>query len=219
MWRELGFTGIETRELPGRVALGVLIPQLLFYAGLQQATLTVALVAAGGWTVGLQLYDLARRRSVDPFLLYGIVFTVLQAAAALYARNPWIYAGGGVVENLLEGLVLLGSAVVCRPLLVSVVNAALRGQAQAVVTLPMRAGLERLTALWALALLGRSVGLYAALAHLPMGQFLLVNTLAGWPLNGVGVFLSLVYLRAQLRSGTTPRHGRCLRWALVGMSR
>jgi hypothetical protein len=40
--------------------------------------------------------------------------------------------------------------------------------------------------------------LYAALTHLAIGQFLVVNTLAGWPFNGVGLLLSLAYVRAQI---------------------
>jgi hypothetical protein len=32
-----------------------------------------------------------------------------------------------------------------------------------------------------------------------LGQFLVVNTLATWPLNGVGLFASVAYLRLQLR--------------------
>ena len=119
-----------------------------------------------------------------------------------------------MVENLLDGLGLLGSIAVCRPLLVVLVGSAIRGRA--VLTLPMRAALERLTLLWALALLARSVGLYGALTYLPMGPFLLVNTLAGWPLNGVGVLLSVAYVRAQLHLAPRVRRSaaRCaMSWA------
>ncbi len=142
-------------------------------------------------------------------MLYGLIFTVLQGVVDLVVQSPAVYAGGGVVENLLDGLWLLGSIAVCRPLLVIVVDAAISGRA--VLTLPMRAVLERLTLLWALALLARSVGLYKALAHLPMGPFLLVNTLAGWPLNGVGVLLSVAYVRVQLHRAPQVRRSaaRC----------
>ncbi len=149
--------------------------------------------------MGLQLYEFMRRRRLDPFLLYGFVFTVLQSAVALYARSAAIYAGGGVVENLLGGLVLLGSIAVCRPLLVELIGSAIREQAQAALTLPVRAALGKLTLLWALVLLLRSAGLYVALTHLAIGQFLVVNTLVGWPFNGVGLLLSLAYVRAQIR--------------------
>ncbi len=127
----------------------------------------------------LQLYEFMRCRRLEPFLLYGFVFIVLQSDVALYARNAAIYAGGGVVENLLGGLVLLGSMAVCRPLLVELIGPAIREQTHAALTLPVRAALGKLTLLWALVLLLRSAGLYAALTHLAIGQFLVVNTLAG----------------------------------------
>ncbi len=196
MLHELGVSGIEMRVLWGRFGGAVVAPQILFYLGLRQGTLVGAVVAAGSWTAGLLVYELRRRRILGPLVLYGLIFTVLQGVVALVARSPAVYVGGGVVENLLDGLGLLGSIAVCRPLLVVLVGSAIRGRA--VLTLPMRAALERLTLLWALALLARSVGLYGALTHLPMGPFLLVNTLAGWPLNGVGVLLSVAYVRARL---------------------
>ncbi len=195
MWEALGWVGIELRGLPGRMVTGIVAPQVLFFVGVQHGTLATALAAAGGWTVGVGLYDLARRRHADFFLLYGIILTVVQAAAALYARSPAVFAGGGVIENLLEGLVLLGSVLLCRPLLVHAARI-FQGTWNAVPTLPVRAALGRLTVLWALGLLARAVGLYAALAHLTLGQFLLLNTLAGWPLTGIGILASVMYLQA-----------------------
>lgn len=160
MLKQLGLPDDEMRSLPARFALGVLVPQLLFYLGLRSGGLVAALVIAGGWTVGLQLYDLARRREWDPFLEYGLLFTLVQGAVALSTRSPAIYAGGGVVENLIGSAVLLGSVVLCRPLLVEVLSAVIG--AQAVLTLPVRAALRRLTVLWAVLFLARSVGLYVA---------------------------------------------------------
>ena len=201
MLEQLGLPGSEVRALPGRFALGVLVPQLLFYLGLRYGGLVVALVIAGGWTVGLQLYDLARRRVLDPFLVYGLLFTLVQGAVALSTRSPAVYAGGGVVENLIGGALLLGSIAMCRPVLVEVLSAVIG--AQAVLTRPVRAALRHLTALWAVLFLARSVGLYVALTHLTIGQFLVINMVAGWPLNGVGALLSLLYVRIRIRNGSS----------------
>ncbi len=145
MLGQLGLRGSELRALPARFVLGVLVPQLLFYLGLRSGGLVAALVIAGGWAVGLQLYDLGRRRVLDPFLVYGLLFTLVQGAVALSTRSPAVYAGGGVVENLIGGAVLLGSIVLCRPLLVEVLSAVIG--AQAVLTRPVRAALWHLTML------------------------------------------------------------------------
>jgi hypothetical protein len=209
MLEQLGLPGSEVRSLPARFARGVVVPQLLFYLGLRSGGLVAALVIAGGWTVGLQLYDLVRRGVLDPFLVYGLLFTLVQGAVALSTRSPAVYAGGGVVENLIGGALLLGSVVFCRPLLVEVLSGVI-GE-RAVLTLPVRAALWHLTVLWAVLFLARSVGLYVALTHLTIGQFLVINTVAGWPLNGVGALLSLVYLRVRIRKASADDSRACIR--------
>lgn len=75
----------------------------------------------------------------------------------------------------------------------------------------MRAALWRLTVLWAVLFLARSVGLYVALTHLTIGQFLIINTVAGWPLNGVGAMLSLIYARVGTRKALTDDSRACIR--------
>jgi len=200
---ELSLPDREVRSLPRRFALGVLAPQLLFYLGLRSGGLGAALVVAGGWTAGLQIYELVRRRILDPFLVYGILFALMQGAAALSTRNPAVYAGAGVVENAVWSALLLGSAVFCRPLLSNILGLMI-GE-QAIRTVPMQGALWLLTLLWGGLFLIRSVGLYIALIHLTIGQFLVINTVAGWPLNGLGVIMSLLYLRQRLRKASTGR--------------
>jgi len=209
MLEQLGLPGGEARALPSRFALGVLAPQLLFYLGLRTGGLVAALVIASSWAVGLQLYDLARRRASDPFLVYGLLFTLVQGAVALSTRSPAVYAGGGVVENFVGGALLLGSIALCRPILVEVLSALTGGRA--VLTLPTRAALWHLTVLWAALFLARSVGLYAALTHLTIGQFMIINTGAGWPLNGVGALLSLLYVRRRIRKVLAGDSPVCIR--------
>ncbi|MHB8731844.1 MAG: DUF3159 domain-containing protein [bacterium] len=186
----------DVRSLPARFALGVLVPQMVFYLGLRSGGLTAALVLAGGWAVGLQMYDLARRRVVDPFFVYGLLLTLVLCAAALFARSPAVYAGAGIVENVLSAALLVGTMVFCPRLLLKTLTAIV-GE-RAVLRLSGPAILWPLTALWVVLLLVRSAGLYIALRHLTIGQFLFVNTVAGWPLNGLGVLLSLVYLRGHM---------------------
>ena len=113
-----------------------------------------------------------------------------------------------VAENLIDGLGLLGSFAVHRPLLPSIIDRIIRQHTQAVLTLPVRAALGRLTLAWAVGLLARALGLYVALMHLPLGTFLLVNTLVGWPVTGVGVLASVAYVGAQTRRAARVRPER-----------
>ena len=86
-----------------RLVLGVVLPQLLDYAGVRLKLAVPAIGAVVSWTAVLAVYDL-RRFAVDPFVLYGVVVTVGQAAAALPIRNPLVFGARSVVENLLDGL-------------------------------------------------------------------------------------------------------------------
>lgn len=196
-WRQLGLTEEDLRSLPGKFVLGVLIPQILFFAGWRRVELNAGLVLAIAWTAGLQLFDIGRRRGFNPFLVYGLALALMQGGVSLVAHSPAVYVGGGVIENLLDGLILLGSVVACRPLLPELVGSVLGDRA--VLTLPIQAALRRLTVFWAALLIVRSVGLYAALTHLTIDQFLIVNTLGGWPLNAVSVLASVEYIGRQFR--------------------
>jgi hypothetical protein len=200
MWQELGFSEDRRRALPGQFAVGVLVPQALFFAGFWISGLGAGLAAATAWSLIFQLYGIFRKHTVDPFLLYGLIFTVAQGTAALWTHSPAVYAGGGIAENFLGGILLLGSTAARRPVLVE----ALRwtGKGQALLTLSVQAALRRLTVHWAFLFLGRSVFLYAALTHLTIGQFLFMNTITGWPLNGVWAGLSVLYLHRCVRPGT-----------------
>jgi len=184
------------RFSPARFVLGVLVPQLSFYLALRSAGLMAALVIAGGWTAGLQIWDLARRRILDPFLVYGVLFALVQGAVALSTRNPSAYAGAGIVENVIWALVLLGPMAFCRPLLVQAVGMVV-GE-RAIPAPAAQTALWSLTRLWGILFLARSAGLYVALTHLSLGQFLVVNAVAGWPVNGLGVLASLRYLRVRV---------------------
>ncbi len=188
----LSLFGIEVPVIARQFGATVVVPQLLFYLGLREGTVTGALGAASGWAAATLVYEMGRRRGWDWLVLYGLASTVLQGAVALAVRSPIVYAGSGVAENLLDGLALLGSIAVCRPLLVTVLDAATRGRDA--LTRQTRAVVGRLTLVWGLGLLARAAALYVALTHLAIGPFLLVNTLAGWPLTGVGVLLSVLYL-------------------------
>ncbi len=190
---------VRARGLALRIGLGVVAPQVLYYSGLARGLPVEAIVAAVMWTLAVAVYDW-RRSSLNPFMLYAVAVTAGQGAAALLVRNPVMFAGSSVTENLLDGVGFLGSIAVGRPLLAVAMTTLRRLQENAVV-LPAatRSALRWLTLLWALGFLLRGAALYAALISLPLGWFLVVNTLAGWPVTGLGVVASLAYLRGRKR--------------------
>ena len=220
MLRELGLSGRSMWKLIRQFVSAAAVPSLLFYFGLRQGSLTAAVGAGGGWAAILQVHALIRYRLVDPMVLYGLVFTAGQVAVALAANSPVVFAGGGVAENLIDGLGLLGSVAIRRPLLPSVIDRIIRQHAQAVLTLPVRAALGRLTLAWAVGCLARAAGLYVALTHMALGPFLVVNTLAGWPVTAVGVLASVAYVGAQTRRAVRvrPKGRRSLRTCLARLA-
>jgi hypothetical protein len=196
MWEQFGLSGRDRWGLLVRFVLDIMVPQALFFLGLEMRGLMAGLVLGGGWTVALQLYGLARRRAWDLWLVYGLVFTIVQGLVSFFTRSPAVYTAGGIVENLLAGVALLAVLVLARPFLARILSAMLGART----AMPRSAHvvLGQLAVGWALMLLARGGGLYAALTHLPLGQFLVVNTVTGWPVNAIGVVLSLVYARSQL---------------------
>ena len=202
MMRELGLDTHLSWKLIRQFILVVAVPQLLFYLfALWQGPLIAAVGAGGGWTASLQLHSLLRRRLADPVGLYGLAFTAGQVAVALLAQSPAAYAGSGVAENLLYGVGLLASVALSRPLLPAVIDWIVQHHTHAVLTLPVRLALTRLTLAWAVGSVVRAAAIYVALTHLPLGPFLVVNTLIGWPLTGVGALASIAYVRAYVRRG------------------
>lgn len=202
MVRELGLDGHLSWKLIRQFISVVAVPQLLFYLfAVGQGPLIAAVGAGGGWTAFLQIQALLRQRIADPLSLYGLAFTAGQVGVALLAHSPAVYAGSGIAENLLYGAGLLASVAVSRPLLPVMINWILRQQTHAVLTLPVRAALTRLTLVWAVGSIARAAGIYVALTHLSLGPFLLVNTLIGWPLTGVGALASIAFVRAYVRRG------------------
>jgi hypothetical protein len=188
---------VRIRGTALRLGLGVVAPQVLYYSGLSRGLAAEAIVAAVAWTLVVAIYDW-RRSSLAPWMLYGVGVIAGQGTAALLVRNPMVFAAGGVVENLLGGVGFLGSIAVGRPLLAVLMSRLRRLRVDAVV-LPAatRSALRLLTLLWGLGFLVRGGTLYAALISLPLGWFLVVNSLVGWPVNGLGVVASLAYLRGR----------------------
>jgi hypothetical protein len=193
---------VRVRSIALRLGLGVVAPQVLYYSGLSRGLAAEAIVAAVTWTLAVAVYDW-RRSSLDPFMLYGLAVTAGQGAAALLARNPAVFAGTSVTENLLDGVGFLGSIAVGRPLLAVAMTTLRRLRVEVMLPAATPAALRRLTLLWALGFLLRGGALYAALNSLPLASFLIVNSLAGWPVTGLGVVASLIYLRERHGVPTT----------------
>ncbi len=182
----------------------IVLPQLVLSLALQHGRPAVGVGVAGGWTAFLLVRDLHRSRSLDPLVLYGLAITVLQSVLALATGNPVVYVGGGVAENLLDGLGLLGSIAVSRPLLLEVARRVRGAGGVRPLPRPGRRAVRTLTFLWGLGFLARAGGLYWALTHLTLGAFLVVNVLGGWPLTAGGALASLAWIR--LRVLRDPNH-------------
>ncbi len=187
-------TQASRRTAAYRLALGVVVPQVLYYAGVRLRLGGPAIIAVVAWTAVLAVYNW-RRSSLSPFVLYGVAVTVSEGAAALLIRDPLVFAAGSVVENLFDGLGFLTSVAVGRPFAAVAMSAVCEMSGRTLLPAVMDRALRRVTLLWAGLFFLRGASLYAALIHLPLGSFLVVSTMAGWPITAVGAAVSLAYLR------------------------
>jgi hypothetical protein len=108
-------TQASRRTAAYRLALGVVVPQVPYYAGVRLRLGVPAIIAVVAWAAVFAVYNW-RRPSLSPFVLYGVAVTVSEGAAALLIRDPLVFAAGSVVENLFDGLGFLTSVAVDRPL-------------------------------------------------------------------------------------------------------
>ncbi|GEM_PF-7099479 len=132
---------------------------------------------------------------MDPFALYGAGATVAQGAVALIVRDPTVFAAGGIIENLLDGVGFVASAAAGRPLLAMLMRPLRRVYGTTLLPAVTDGALRGLTVLWGLLFLARAGGLYVALIHLPLASFVAISAAAGWPVTAGAAVASLTYLR------------------------
>jgi hypothetical protein len=183
------------------LVLGSLLPVALFYVGLRTWGFSEAVVIVLTWSAAVFAWHYRRTRGADVFSATTFAFACVKAAAGLVSQNQTLYLGWASVENLIYGVAFFGSALLGRPLLAL--------YAQRLYPIPpsvrasgaFRRAFVITSAVW---LCGHSLRAMLRLwlllfLQLPLEVYLVVDTVAGWPINSSLFAFSAWYPLRELR--------------------
>ena len=177
--------------------LGALVPISLFYAFHRfEQPLAGALIAIG-WSASLLGVTYWRTRRIELFPGLAIPIITIELAGTLITRNPAFYLASAAIENVLWGLVFLGSILISRPLIqifAELLNPGLGSQEFLdqfkLSTKLYRSAWQILTAAWGVVALSKAIILIFAQLWLPIETFLIVRTASGIPVMVLMLVLS-----------------------------
>ena len=177
--------------------LGALVPISLFYAFHRfEQPLAGALIAIG-WSASLLGVTYLRTRRIELFPGLAIPIITIELAGTLITRNPAFYLASAAIENVLWGLVFLGSILISRPLIqifAELLNPGLGSQEFLdqfkLSTKLYRSAWQILTAAWGVVALSKAIILVFAQLWLPIETFLIVRTASGIPVMVLMLVLS-----------------------------
>jgi intracellular septation protein A len=204
-WRTFGVAewGHVQEGMLGLV-LGSLLPVGLFYVGLRAWGFSEAVMIVLTWSAAVFAWHYRRTGRADVFSATTFGFACVKALAGLVSQNQTLYLGWASVENMLYGVAFFGSALLGRPLLAL--------YAQRLYPIPpsvrasdaFRRAFVITSAVWLCGHTLRAVLRLWLLLYLrlPLEVYLVVDTVAGWPINiSLFAFTAWYPLRELRRAG------------------
>ena len=177
--------------------LGALVPISFFYAFHRFGQPLTGALLAIGWSLSLLLITYWRSRRIELFPGLAIPIITIELAGTLITRNPAFYLASAAIENVLWGLVFLGSILISRPLIqifAELLNPGLGSQEFLdqfkLSTKLYRSAWQILTAAWGVVALSKAIILIFAQLWLPIETFLIVRTASGIPVMVLMLVLS-----------------------------
>ena len=184
------------------LVLGSILPVALFYVAYQTWDFTLAVVLVLVWSALVFSWHFRRTGGADVFSATTFAFACIKAGAGLLSQNTTLYLAWPSLENLVYGTAFFTSALMGKPLLAL--------YAQRLYPIPkdvresfafQRAFLIASSA-WLVGHALRAVVRLWLLAHLPLGLYLIADTVAGWPINiSLVAFTTWFPLRQLHRAG------------------
>lgn len=95
----------------------VVIPIALFSAFDHYKMTLNGTMAAGGWSLGMIIFQYIRDKRVNVFAAIGAIFSAIGLVGAVVSRNPMYYLASPIVIDLLQAIVFFGSVVIGKPLI------------------------------------------------------------------------------------------------------
>jgi intracellular septation protein A len=168
--------------------LGALVPISFFYTFNRFGRPLTGAMLAISWSLSLLAITYWRSRRIELFPGLAIPIITIELIGTLVFKNPDLYLASAAIENVLWGLLFLGSILLHRPLIqifAEMLNPGLGSQAFLnQIKLPpqlYRSAWQILTAMWGVVNLLKAIILIFSQLNLPMEAFLIVRTASGIP--------------------------------------
>ncbi len=191
--------GAVMRRLAVSLLVACGVPAVLFYATLETAGLTAAILAALAWSYGAIGWRRLSHRPMSGLLLLTATVLTIRTVFTLSTGNTYVYFLQPMVSDAIVALVFVGSLASARPLVTRLAADFYPMSPDLAAHPHVRRLFSRLTLMWgAVCLLKASVGLWL-LESLSVGAFVLVKSSVMIGLTAlavaVTVWASLVVLR------------------------
>jgi len=168
--------------------LGALVPISFFYIFHRFGQPLTGAMLAIGWGLSLLAVTYWRSRRIELFPGLAIPIIAIELIGTLVFRNPDLYLASAAIENVLWGLLFLGTIFMRRPLIqifAEMLNPGLGSQAFLnQFKLPRqlyRCAWQIVTAMWGIVNLSKAIILVCSQLWLSMEAFLIVRTTTGIP--------------------------------------
>ena len=171
-----------------QLILGALVPITIFYTLHRLGQPMTGALLAIGWSIGLLVIKDWRSRSIELFPALAIPIVLVELIGTLITRNPDFYLAAAAIDNVLWGLLFLGSLLLTRPLIqifAELLNPGLGSQDflrhfEMPVQL-YRSAWKILTVIWAGVNFLKAIVLILSQLKLPLEAFIIVRTASGLP--------------------------------------
>ena len=192
-WRHVkeGVTGL---------ALGSLLPVGVFYVSYQTLGFSAAVLLVLGWSALVFAWHFHRTHSADVFSATTFGMACIKAVAGLASQNTWLYLAWPSLENMVYGIAFFGSALLGRPLLALYAERLYPIDAEIRASPTFTRAFLVVSAVWLCGHTLRAVlRLWLLSLPLPLSVYLVLDTIAGWPINASLVAFTAWYPLRQLR--------------------
>jgi intracellular septation protein A len=209
---EFAMPPVRTRDLlfgsGPRMARDAMGPMLVFYFGWRVAGLVVGILAATVLTLAALVHEHRQgRRGLMARIALG--FVVLQAVVGLVTGSERLYLAQPVLVTGGYGLAFLGSVLVRRPLASAFAEEMYPFPEEVKRSITYRRAFTRISLVWGVYLVGRSILRLIALSGSTVEAFLAVNLVTGVPLTtlllGWSIWYGVRFFRRSEEWGPTIR--------------
>ncbi|HLZ29386.1 MAG TPA: VC0807 family protein [Chloroflexota bacterium] len=184
--------------------LGSLLPVGLFYVGLRSWGFSAAVLVVLTWSAAVFVWHYRRTHGADVFSATTFGFACVKAMAGLVSQDQTLYLGWASLENMVYGIAFFGSALLGRPLLALYAQRLYPIPASVGASATFRRAFMITSAVWLCGHSARAVLRLWLLLYLQLDLpvYLVVDTVAGWPINiSLFAFTAWYPLRELRRAG------------------